>query len=162
MGTPDHASLRSAQAGWLNLAWKVILSLLLLLLVFSGIPVSPELFNAIIQMVLLVWGAIVVGIATHNLAGGSGVERLLLTALAMGAYAALAVPAVANEPARMIEAAGPVIALTLAAQLPRRDLQRALQDWALLVGLAIYLALGVIAMWRVVGGFGGALFLVAV
>jgi hypothetical protein len=161
MGTPDHASLRSAQAGWLNLARKVILSLLLLLLVFSGIPVSPDLFGVVIQVVLLMWGAIVVGLATYYLAEGSGVERLLLPALAMGAYAALAVPGVANEPSRTIDAAGPVVALTLAAQLPRRDLRRALRDWALLVAIALYVTLGVTATWRVLG-LGGALFLVAV
>ena len=66
----------------------------------------------------------------------------------MGAYAALAIPGVVAEPAQMVGALGPVAALTLAAHLGRRDLPRALRDWALVMGLGVYAALGFVAKAR--------------
>jgi hypothetical protein len=54
----------------------------------------------------------------------------------------------------MAQALGPVTLLTLAAHLGRRDLPRALRDWAFVMALALYAGLGVQAMWHVVNSFG--------
>jgi hypothetical protein len=90
-------------------------------------------------------------------------------ALAVGGYATLSIPMVITgdprkiaDPAKIVEALGPVMALTLVAHLGRHDLQRALRDWAVVVGLAIYTALGIGAMWVVLATFGLAVFSLAV
>ena len=62
----------------------------------------------------------------------------------------------------MVDALGPVVALTLAAHLGRKDLQKALRDWAVVVGLAIYTAVGIGAIWIVIATFGLEVFSLAV
>src|SRR5205085_7103688 len=85
---------------------------------------------------------------------GLGRLPLALVLLAGGAYATLAVPAVAvPDPSKLVDALGPVTALTLVAHLARRDLPQALRDWAVLVGLALYAALGILSMWTVISSF---------
>jgi hypothetical protein len=163
------ASSGGTRAGWLNLAWKVVLAAVILLLMSIGSPlsvaVSWSLLNPILAT-LLVWGGLLVGIAASNLFEGTVLLRWAWGALSVGAYLALALPTlVTNTPSRMIDAVGPVAALTLAAHLGRRDLPRALRDWALVMGVSLYAALGVQAMWLVVGVFsndGPLVFLVSV
>lgn len=158
-----------SRASWLNLGWKLLLAAVILLLMSTGNPVSWLLswtFLNPIQATLLVWGALVVGIAAGNLFEGTPALRWAWGALSVGAYVALSLPTlVTNTPSRIIDALGPVAALTLVAHIGRRDLQRALRDWALVLALALYAALGVHAMWLVVGVFsndGPLVFLVAV
>ena len=70
------------------------------------------------------------------------------------AYGTLTIPGVLIGPDRMVDALGPVAALTLVAHLFRHDLPRALRDWALVMALSLYTALGVQAMWLVINSFG--------
>lgn len=167
--TPPQASTGGQGASWVNLAWKLLLAALILLLMSIGSPLSWLLswtFLNPIQATLLLWGALVVSIASGNLFEGTSTLRLAWAALSVGAYIALTLPTlVTNTPSRMIDALGPVAALTLVAHLGRRDLQRALRDWALVMSLALYAGLGVQAMWLVIGVFSNAgplVFLVAV
>ncbi len=167
--SPRHIPSGGLRASWLNLGWKLLLAAIILLLMSIGSPLSWLLswtFLNPIQATLLVWGVLIVGIASGNLFEGTAGLRWAWGALSVGAYVALALPTlVTNTPSRMIDALGPVAALTLDAHLGRRDLQRALRDWALVISLALYAALGVQAMWLVVGVFsndGPLVFLVAV
>ncbi|HEY0072434.1 MAG TPA: hypothetical protein VGE04_20935 [Chloroflexia bacterium] len=146
------------RSSWLNLAWKLLLAALILLLMSVGTPLSWLLSWTLLNPVmatLLVWGALVVGVAASNLFEGPASLRWAWGALALGAYIALTLPTlVSNTPSRLVDALGPVAALTLAAHLGRRDLQRALRDWALVMSLALYASLGVHAMWLLLGVFG--------
>ncbi len=148
-------------AGWLNLGWKVLLALSILLLMLIGIPVSGALVWTLVGATLLAWGGLFAGIASSNLFEGSLSLRVAWGALAVGAYGALALSGVIVGPSRMADALGPVAALTLAAGLGRKDLSRALRDWALVMALALYAALGVQAMWLFATGLGLVAFLVA-
>jgi hypothetical protein len=108
-----------------------------------------------VMATLLVWGALVVGVSSGNLFEGPISLRLAWGGLTVGAYVALTLPTlVTNAPSRLVDALGPVAALTLVAHLGRRDLQRALRDWALVMSLALYASLGVHAMWLLLGVFG--------
>jgi hypothetical protein len=159
----SYAGTRPAHSGWRGLGWKVVLAVLIVLLLSLGIAVPAAVVWPAIWSTLLAWGALVVGISASNLLEGMRQVRWSWVALSVGAYAALAVPPViGRDPSRLVEAAGPVAALTLAAHLARRDLPEALRDWSLVVGLALYFGLGVVAMAQVVLSFGIALFLVAV
>src|SRR5918912_1853507 len=151
-----HGAGMSASGG--GLGWKLPLALLFatILLVSLSIPLPASLLIGLVRSTVLLWGGLVVGIAASNLFAGDIRERPLpttrvaWTVLTIGAYAALAIPGVVVEPTRMVEALGPVVALTLAAHLGRRDLQRALRDWAVVVGLALYAALGFVAVSQVI------------
>lgn len=156
-------------SGWLNLGWKLLLSVLILLLMSLGTPVSWAVSWSFLNPVpatLLLWGALLVGVASANLFDTPPSLRWAWGALAVGAYIALALPTLAtNTPSRTVDAIGPVAALTLVAHLGRRDLQRALRDWALVIALSLYAALGVMSMWLVIGVFsndGPLVFLLAV
>ncbi|HET6314307.1 MAG TPA: hypothetical protein VFH60_10745 [Chloroflexia bacterium] len=146
------------RSSWLNLAWKLLLAALILLLMSFASPLSWLLSWTLLNPVmatLLVWGALVVGVASSNLFEGPTPLRLAWGALTVGAYVALTLPTlVTNAPSRLVDALGPVAALTLVAHLGRRDLQRALRDWALVMSLALYASLGVHAMWLLLGVFG--------
>ncbi|MFL5734008.1 MAG: hypothetical protein ACJ78Q_12515 [Chloroflexia bacterium] len=151
-------------AGWSGLGWKLPLALLfaILLLVSVSVPLPGGLLLlALVRSSILIWGGLVVCIAASNLMEGTIRIRVAWTALAVGAYAALAIPGVVAEPAQMVGALGPVAALTLAAHLGRRDLPRALRDWALVMGLGVYAALGFVAVSQVLTatGFGLSFFL---
>lgn len=152
---PNQGGPRSS---WLNLAWKLLLAALILLLMSFASPLSWLLSWTLLNPVmatLLVWGALVVGVASSNLFEGSTPLRLAWGALTVGAYVALTLPTlVTNAPSRLVDALGPVAALTLVAHLGRRDLQRALRDWSLVMSLALYASLGVHAMWLLLGVFG--------
>jgi hypothetical protein len=169
-GNPRMGRLSGApRAGWLNLAWKILLAAALLVLMSVGNPVRWVMAWGVlnpIPAILIVWGALFVAIAASNLFEGTRALRVGWTLLTLAAYLGLTVPGVLISPDRVVAALGPVAALTLAAHLGRRDLPRALRDWALVMALAIYSALGVQAMWLVVNSFGNALgpifFLVAV
>lgn len=157
------------RASWLNLGWKLLLATIILLLMSVGSPLSWLLswtFLNPIQATLLVWGALVTGVASGNLFEGTAALRWAWGALSVGSYLALTLPTLlTNTPTRMVDALAPVAALTLVAHLGRRDLPRALRDWALVMSLSLYAALGVQAMWLVVGVFGSygpLVFLVAV
>ncbi len=166
-GTPDPITLRPATSAWHNLAWKALVALLILLLMSLGIPVSAVFVWGSIWGTLLVWGGLVVAIAASNLFDElQGGLRWAWVALSVGAYGALSVPGIAGQdPSKLVDALGPVVALTLVAHLVRRDLVHALRDWALVVGLALYVALGIAAMWLVVSSFvsyGLVVFVIAV
>jgi hypothetical protein len=157
-GPPRVPNYSGPRLSWLNLAWKLLLAALILLLMSVGSPLSWLLSWTLLNPVmatLLVWGALVVGVAASNLFEGPASLRWAWGALTLGAYIALTLPTlVTNTPSRLIDALGPVAALTLAAHLGRRDLQRALRDWALVMSLALYASLGVHAMWLLLGVFG--------
>lgn len=135
-----------------------MLAALILLLMSVGSPLSWLLSWTLLNPVmatLLVWGALVVGVASSNLFEGTASLRWAWGALTLGAYVALTIPIlITNTPSRLVDAVGPVAALALAAHLGRRDLQRALRDWALVMSLALYASLGVHAMWLLLGVFG--------
>ncbi|MEO8287447.1 MAG: hypothetical protein ABI670_13560 [Chloroflexota bacterium] len=159
----------SPRSGWLNLTWKILLAIGILLLMSIRTPftwvVDWSVLNPIPATIIL-WGALFVGIAASNLFEGTRAIRWGWMALTLGAYLALTIPSVVAGPDRLVDALGPVAALTLVAHLGRRDLQRALRDWGLVMGLSLYSALGVQAMWLVVNSFGNSVgpvvFLVAV
>jgi hypothetical protein len=157
------------RSGWLNLAWKILLAATLLLVMLVGNPLIWAVAWGVLNPIpatLIVWGALFVAIAGSNLFEGTRGLRVGWSALTLGAYLALTIPGVLIGPDRMVDALGPVTALTLVAHLGRRDLPRALRDWALVMGLSLYTALGVQAMWLVINSFGNAVgpifFLVAV
>jgi hypothetical protein len=149
------------RAVWLNLIWKLALVASILLLLSFENPLLSALSWSLVNPlppVLLVWGALAVGFAANNLFDLGSPLQTVWVILAVGAYGALALPAliagmtnsgILGGPDRFEDAAGPVIALTLAAHLGRRDLPRALRDWAVLVGLALFVSLGVLGMWAV-------------
>ncbi|HYP40435.1 MAG TPA: hypothetical protein VEX13_08735 [Chloroflexia bacterium] len=141
----SEARPASPRVVWYHLAWKLLLALSILLLLSLGIPLSGNLI-VLVPVMLLAWGALFVGIASFNLFEGLPAIRWAWLALTVGAYGALAIPGVVVGIPRLADALGPVVALTLAAHLGRRDLPKALRDWALVMGLALYTALGVQAM----------------
>jgi hypothetical protein len=111
-----------------------------------------------IPATLLLWGFLLSGFIAYNLFEGTFRSRLPWTLLTVGAYAALTIPDVLppgvwHGPQNTVDALSLVTAVTLAAQLGRRDLPRALRDWALIMAVALYTSLGVQAMKLVVNGF---------
>jgi hypothetical protein len=141
-----------------TLLWKLGLAALLLLVVLFGLPSTDRALLFLLSATLVVWGATFVGGALWGLLAAPPSLRVAWAALALGAYAALAVPPIwSGDYTRTLEALGPVVALTLAAQLGRHDLAGAVRDWASLLGLALYAALGVVALWSLLP-FGPALF----
>ncbi len=143
------------RAGWRNLAWKLLLAALIFLLMLVGIPLSPTLLLTLIQLVLLGWGALFAALVAGNLFASSAFPlRWAWRALSVGAYLALAVPAVRSTAPRMLDALVAVAALSLSAHLGRRDLPAALRDWAIVMGLSLYTSLGIMSMWLVVSNFG--------
>jgi hypothetical protein len=148
----------SPRAAWYHLAWKLLLALSILLLMLAGVPLPGNLI-ILVPLTLLAWGALFVGIASFNLFEGVHAIRWAWIALTVGAYGALAIPGVVAGIPRLADALGPVVALTLAAHLGRRDLPQALRDWALVMGLALYTALGVQAM-LLLTSFGVGVFVV--
>ena len=144
------------RANWANLTWKTLLVVAIILLMSVGNPLSWFLqwgFLNPVPFTLLLWGFLLAGIATNNLLEGSARSRLAWTLLAVAAYGALTIPGILVGPESTVNALGPVTALALAAQLGRRDLPRALRDWALIMAVALYSSLGVQAMWLVVNSF---------
>ena len=156
-GTTGQARLGRLGVGWSGLAWKLLLAAGILFLMSVGSPISWAITWGILNPIpatLILWGGLVVGIASSNLFEGDLPLRIAWGALAVGAYGALVVPGVLIGPDKMAQALGPITALTLAAHLGRRDLPRALRDWAFVMALAIYAGLGIQAMWHVVNSFG--------
>lgn len=151
------------RATWLGLAWKVLLAFIIVAFMLVESPLSRALdwgFLNPVPTTFLLWGMLVIGVASSNLFEGTQAIRWTWGALALGAYLAMAVPGILVGSSRLVDAVGPVAALTLVAHLGRRDLQRALRDWALVMGMALYVALGVQAM-LVVSTLGLDVFLVA-
>ena len=158
-GTPDPSIAHPGahHAGWLHFLWKLLLATFIFLLMFVGGPLVSILVLPSFVTLLLVWGGLVVGISASNLYEGTYSLKWAWIALVVGAYLALSLPEIVRqpqEPSKLVDVLGPVAALTLSAQLARRDLPRALRDWAIGMGLALYVALGMIAMWSVVISFG--------
>ncbi len=155
----DTASSGSAgsRSGLLHLVRKLMLAAIILLLMS---PLSWALswtFLNPVPATLFLWGALLVGVAGGNLFEGPASLRVAWVALTLGAYTALTLPTLfTNTPSRMIDALGLVAALTLTAHLGRRDLQRALRDWGLVMALSLYAALGVQAMFLLIGAFGNS------
>ena len=164
--TPTHLRVAGSTSGsqrWRSLLWKSVLAALLLLLLFVGVPSPRQLFPLLVQPTVLLWGGLFVWLAGSSLFGDTPSAKWAWCALAVGAYAALSVPVVVtNDPTKMVSALGPVVALTLAAHLGRHDLQRALRDWAVVVCLALYAALGIGAVWFVLATFHLEVFSIAV
>lgn len=164
--TPDPLILRPATSAWHNLVWKAVVAVLILLLMSAGIPVSSSLFWGWIWGTLLLWGGLVVTVCASEMFNDLAGLRWAWVALSVGAYVGLSVPGIAGQdPSKLVDALGPVVALTLVAHLARRDLLHALRDWALIMGLALYVALGVTSMWLVVfafGNYGLVVFVIAV
>ncbi len=144
--------------------WKAFF-VVVLVGVLVGLPVLGSVSWALVlwavRVSLLVWGALMVGIATANLFTFEGRPALrgAWVALAVGAYGALAVPWLLTGTNRLLEALWPVAALTLAAHLGRRDLQVALRDWGLVIALTSYAAFGMLAAGLLIGVFGPPAFL---
>src|SRR5438093_4599958 len=99
-----HGAGMSTMGG--GLVWKLPLALLFatLLLVSVSIPLPGSLLLGLVRSSVLLWGGLVVGIAASNLFDGAPATRIPWTALTIGAYAALAIPGVVVEPARLVEA----------------------------------------------------------
>lgn len=151
----------AGRAGWAHLGWRLLLALSLLLVLAVGIPLSGALVWRLAQATLLLWGGLLVWVSGGNLFEGSRQHRRLWSALAVGAYGALAAPGLWAGTPRLVDALAPVAALTLAAHLGRRDLPAALRDWALVMGLALYGGLGVVAMGSLLGTLGPMAFALA-
>lgn len=146
---------------WRTFLWKVTLAGLLLVLLFVGVP--GQFFPLLVQGTVVLWGALFVWLAGSSLFRDTPSTKWAWCALAVGAYGALSIPVVIkDDPTKVVEALGPVVALTLVAHLGRRDLQRALRDWAVVAGLALYTGLGIGAIWVVLATFGLAVFSLAV
>ena len=161
-GAPPHPPLQPPTHTWRALLWKLILAALLLLAALFGVPATDRAFLFILSATIVLWGALFVGGALWPLLLAPTNLRFAWVALAVGAYAAFAIPSIATgDAARMLDALGPVVALILAAQIGRHDLAGALRDWAVIMGLALYGALGVVAVWAILP-FGPTAFLVAV
>lgn len=144
---------------WLSLLWKIGLATLLFLLLFVGLPSPIEFLPYLVQATVLLWGALFVWLAGSSLFQDTPAIRWAWCALAVGAYAALSIPVIVKgDPTKTVDALGPVVALTLVAHLGRHDLQRALRDWAVVMGLALYTALGIAATWMVLTTFGLTVF----
>ena len=142
---------------WTTLAWKVLLAVAILLLMSVGTPISWLVswgFLNPIPATLILWGFLLVGVASANLFEGTPRLRLTWTLLTLAAYGTLTIPGVLIGPDRTVDALGPVAALTLVVHLFRHDLPRALRDWALVIAIALYASLGVQAMWLVINSFG--------
>ncbi len=148
------------RATWITLTWKILLVVAIVLLMSVGNPLSWFVawgFLNPVPATLLLWGFLLSGFASHNLFEGSRRNRLVWSLLTVATYGALTLPGLLIGPERTVEALGPVTALTLAAQLPRHDLPRALRDWALVMGVALYSSVGVQAMWLVANSFANRL-----
>jgi hypothetical protein len=133
--------------GLTQLALRTALALLVLVVVWGcAALVEPSSWTQVVRVVLLVWGGLVTGVAATGLFADLAVLRPGWVALTVGAYTALAVPGLLVGTGRVIEALGPVVALTLIAHLGRRDLRRAMRDWALVMALALFASVGTLAM----------------
>lgn len=161
---PLGAENQRHRASWVGLGWKALLVAVLLLLMSVDSPLSWALAWAFlnpIQPTFLLWGALLVAVACGNLFEGAPSIRWAWSALTVGAFLALAIPGLFLGAPRLLDALPPVATLTLAAHLGRHDLNRALRDWALVMGLALYAALGVQAMWLLASAFGLGVFVIA-
>lgn len=153
---PDPILRHGGRTVWVSLGWKVLLVAALFLLLSFDNPVLTALSWSIVNLLpvlLLAWGGLVVAVATANLSVVAWPLRWAWVALAVGAFAALTIPGIFAGPGRFEDALGPVTALTLAAQLGRRDLPGALRDWATLMGVSLIAALGVLSMWSIAAAF---------
>ncbi len=154
------ASTASSSQRWRALIWKIILAALLFFLLSVGVP--GQFLPSFVQSTLVLWGALFVALAGSSLFRDTTSIQWAWCSLTIGAYAALTIPIVfTGDPTKTINALGPVVVLTLVAHLGRHDLQRALRDWAVVVGLALYTALGIGAAWIVMASFGWVVFSVA-
>src|SRR5687768_4612539 len=145
---PGAPSVETSTQPWRTLLWKLVLAALVLLAVLFGLPATDGALLFLLTTTLIVWGALFVGGSLWGLLVAPPRLKPFWIALALGAYAALVVPPLSTgDITRTLDAFGPVVALTLAAQLGRHDLAGALRDWAALMGLALYAALGVLALW---------------
>ena len=164
MRSTGAAQLQAAGTGpgsqrWRALVWKVGLAVVLFALLFIGVPSPGLLLPYTVKPTVLLWGALFVWLAGSSLFQHTPAIRWSWCALTVGAYAALAVPViVVGDSTRTVDALGPVVALTLAAHLGRHDLQRALRDWAVVISVALYTALGIAAMWSVLTTVGLTIF----
>lgn len=155
-GRPRLVGAPPPRANWYSFTRKTLLVVAIVLLMSVGNPLSWFVawgFLNPIPATLLLWGFLLTGFASYNLFEGSTRTRWMLTLLAVGAYSALSIPGVLYGPDLTVEALGPVVAISLAAQLGRRDLPRALRDWALIMAVSLHASLGVQAMKLVVNGF---------
>src|SRR6266568_9181228 len=85
------------RSGWLNLAWKILLAVALLLLMSIGSPLTWAMAWGVlnpIPAILIIWGALFVSIAGSNLFDDPRSIRIGWTVLTLGAYLALTIPGV--------------------------------------------------------------------
>ena len=148
-----------SRSGWRQFARRLILAFVLFLSMSGSSPLGSFVF-ALVPITLLVWGGLLAGVAATNLFEGQRLMRLAWVGLTIGAYLTIAVPAIVKGTPAMVDALGAVVALTLVPHLGRHDLGAALRDWAVVIGVAFYLALGVQAMWMLVSSLGLSVFFI--
>lgn len=164
MSTPQARTVRrgSHRIGWHNLGWKLLLALLLLLLMLVDVSVPGSFFVLLIPISLLLWGGLFIALASFNLFGRPLHIRLAWCALTLGAYLALLLPGMLKGTPVLADALGPVAALTLVPHLGRHDLSAALRDWAALLALSLYTAIGILSMWLLITTLRLPVFFIAV
>ena len=149
-------------AGWRSLGWKLLLALAISLLLFADVSLPQPSVFVLLPVALVVWGGLIVVVYGVGLLTGTSAMRTAWLALALGAYLAVSLSGIASGTLPLLEALGPVAALTLVPHLGRRDLAGALRDWTVVFSLALYAALGIVAMWAVIEVLGPVVFLTAV
>ena len=147
-------------SGWRQFAQRLILIIALFLFMLLNLPLGGSFAFTLIPIILLVWGGLLVGVAATNLFDGQRPVRLAWVGLTTGAYLAIAVPALVRGTPAMVDALGAVVALTLVPHLVRHDLGKALRDWAVVLGVSLFAALGVQAMWVLVSSLGLPVFFI--
>ena len=162
--TPQLRTARRAghRAVWHNLGWKLLLALLLLLAMFVDLQASESLFLTLMALLLVLWGGLFVALSGMNLFGRPLSRRLAWVGLVAGAYSTLALTGIFKGAPVLSDALGPVAALTLVPHLGRRDLADALRDWAVVMALSIYSAIGVSSMWLLITTLRLPVFFIAV
>ncbi len=145
---------------WRQFARRLTIAFILFLLMSLSLPLPGSFVFALVPVTLLVWGGLLSGIAATNLFEGQSPMRLAWAGLTTGAYMAVAVIALVKGTPGMIDLLGAVVALTLVPHLGRRDLGAAMRDWAVVTGVALYVALGVQAMWVLVSSLGLPVFFI--
>ena len=149
-----------ARPTWRHFARRLTLALVLFLLLSLNVPLPGSFVFAVVPVTLLVWGGLLAGVAANNLFEGQRSMRLAWAGLTAGAYMAVAVIALTKGTPVMVDILGLVVALTLVPHLGRRDLGVAMRDWAVVTGVALYVALGVQAMWVLVRSLGLPVFFI--
>ncbi|MEO6456791.1 MAG: hypothetical protein ABIO92_00740 [Chloroflexia bacterium] len=154
------AGSEASRSGWRQFARRLIMAFVLFLFMSLSLLLSGGFVFAIVPVTLLVCGGLLTGIAATNLFDGQRPMRLAWAGLTLGAYLAIAVPALVVGTSAMIDALGAVVALTLVPHLGRHDPGAALRDWSVVIGNSLYVAFGVQAMSALVSSLGLPVFFI--